>query len=112
MRQILAAIFEGEFLECSYGFRPGRGCHTALQVLGEALDTRPINYVIDADIKGFFDHVDHAWLLRCVAQRVTDRRFLRYLVRFLKAGVQEAGTVLPDEGRGVPQGGVIVTALS
>jgi len=112
MRRILAAIVEGDFLDCSYGFRPGRGCHTALQALEDTLVRQPVNYVIDADIKGFFDSVPHDKLLHCVRQRVTDRRFLRYLVRFLKAGVMEEGIRQPDTDTGVPQGGLISPVLA
>lgn len=112
LRRLLSAVFEADFLDCSYGYRPGRGCHTALRALEQDLVHRPVNYVIDADIRGFFDHVDHARLLDCVRTRVTDQRVLRYLVRFLKAGVQEDGVRLPDTDEGVPQGGVISPLLS
>ena len=112
MRRILEAIYEDEFLECSYGFRPKRSCHTALQALETTLTKHPVNYVIDADIKGFFDHVDHSQLLGCLEKRITDKRFLRYIIRFLKTGVVEKGTLLPSEGQGVPQGGVISPILS
>lgn len=112
LRRLLSAVFEADFLDCSYGFRPGRGCHTALRALEQDLVHRPVNYVIDADIRGFFDHVNHARLLDCVQTRITDRRVLRYLVRFLKAGVQEDGVRLPDTDEGVPQGGVISPLLS
>jgi len=112
LRRLLAAVFEADFLDCSYGFRPGRGCHTALRALEQTLVHQPVNYVIDADIRGFFDHVDHARLLECVRTRVTDPRVLRYLVRFLKAGVLEDGVRLPETDAGVPQGGVISPLLS
>ena len=112
MRRILAAIVEGDFLDCSYGFRPGRGCHTALEALEDTLVRQPVHYVIDADIKGFFDSVPHDQLLHCVRQRVTDRRFLRYLVRFLKAGVLEDGVRQPETEMGVPQGGLISPVLA
>jgi RNA-directed DNA polymerase len=112
LRRVLAAIFEGDFLPCSYGFRPGRGCHMALQALEQTLVHQPVNYVIDADIRGFFDHVDHARLLACVRTRVTDHRVLRYLMRFLKAGVWEAGVRVPATEEGVPQGGVLSPLLA
>lgn len=112
MRRILAAIVEGDFLDCSYGFRPGRGCHTALEALESTLVRHPVHYVIDADIQGVFDSVPHDKLLQCVRQRVTDRRFLRYLVRFLKAGVMELGGRQPVTETGVPQGGLISPVLA
>ncbi len=106
LRRILEALFEGEFLDCSHGFRPGRGCTTALRALDHALMGQPINYVIDADIKHFFDTVDHELLMHCIEIRVSDPRVLRYLRRFLKAGVCEDGAVSATIV-GVPQGGVI-----
>lgn len=112
LRRVLSAIFEEDLLDCSYGFRPRRGCHQALQVLERTLVHQPVNYVIDADIRGFFDHVPHAPLLACVRRRVTDVRVLRYLARFLKAGVMEDGVRLPPVDEGVPQGGVISPLLS
>ena len=112
LRRVIAAIFEGDFLPCSYGFRPGRGCHMALQALEQTLVHRPVNYVIDADIRGFFDHVDHVRLMACVRTRVTDHRVLRYLMRFLKAGVWEAGGRVPATEEGVPQGGVLSPLLA
>jgi RNA-directed DNA polymerase len=110
-RRILLAIFEEEFLDCSHGFRPKRGCTTALRALDDAVMGQPINYVIDADIKGFFDSVDHDLLLQCVERRVSDPRVLRYLRRFLKAGVLEEG-VVQETSRGVPQGGLISPILA
>ncbi len=112
LRRVLTVLFEPLMLDCSYGFRAGRGCHTALQALAHALTRQPVNYVLDADIKGFFDHVGHAALLACVTTRVQDQRVLRYLVRFLKAGIQEDGRWLPATEEGVPQGGVISPLLS
>jgi group II intron reverse transcriptase/maturase len=112
MRRILTAVFEGDFLDCSYGFRPQRGGHLALRELEAVLARQPVNYVIDADIHAFFDSVPHDALLTCVQQRLTDRRFLRYLVRFLKAGVMAEGIRLPETAAGVPQGGLISPILA
>lgn len=111
MTKILEAIFEGDFLEVSYGFRRGRGCHEALKALDEAIMTKPVNYVVDADIKGFFDSVDHKKLIACLRERITDSSFLRLVVRFLKAGVMEEGKYLETE-RGTPQGGILSPVLS
>ncbi len=112
LRRVLNAVFAPLMLDSSHGFREGRGCHTALKALAYALTRQPVNYVLDADIKGFFDHVGHDKLLACIATRVTDQRVLRYLVRFLKAGIQEDGELLPAQDEGVPQGGVISPLLS
>ena len=111
LAKILGAIYEQDFLDCSHGFRPGRGCHEALRQLGEIIETRRVNYILDADIRGFFDHVDHEWLMKFVAHRVADPNVLRLIQRFLKAGVMEAGIVY-DTPEGTPQGGVISPLLA
>ena len=89
MGEVLSAIYEVDFLGFSYGFRPGRSPHHALKALHTALMTQRVNYVLDADIRSFFDAVDHEWLLRMIAHRVADRRVLRLIVKWLKAGVIE-----------------------
>ena len=109
--RILEAIFEVEFLDVSYGFRRGRGCHQALQELADGIRSNPVNYVVDADIKGFFDSVDHKRLMECLGVRIVDRNFLRLVVRFLKAGVMEEGKYVKTE-RGTPQGGNLSPILS
>lgn len=111
MTKIMGAIFEGDFLDGSYGFRPGRGCHQALDALDKGIMTKPVNFVLDADIKGFFDSVDHEKLMACLRQRITDSSFLRLVVRFLKAGVMEEGQYSRAE-RGTPQGGILSPMLS
>lgn len=111
LARILTAIFDGDFLPQSYGYRPGRSAHQALRALDTCLMTCPITTVIDADIKGFFDSVDHAKLLIALQQRVADRKFLRLIERFLKAGVMEKGTFAETE-RGTPQGGILSPILS
>lgn len=105
LAKIMNAIYENDFLECSFGFRPNRGCHDALKVLDKILNKQEINYVVDADIKGFFDHVDHEWLMKFVEHRIADRNLLRLIARFLRAGIVEAG-VRYDTPEGTPQGGV------
>lgn len=105
LAKILNAIYEQDFLECSFGFRPNRGCHDALKVLDRILDKREINYVVDADIKGFFDHVDHEWLMKFLQHRISDPNILRLISRFLRSGIMEAG-ILYDTPEGTPQGGV------
>jgi len=109
--RILTAIFETDFLSCSYGFRPGRNCHDALDQLDKMIMTKPINHIIDADIKGFFDNVNHDWLMRCLKERISDDALLRYIVRFLKAGVLEAGKWQETE-KGTPQGSIMSPILA
>ena len=109
--EILAAIYEADFLDCSYGFRPGRGCHQAINAVDKTIMRQPINYVIDADIKGFFDSVPHAGLMRCLRVRIKDPSFLLLIERFLKAGYFEAGAVVATE-QGTPQGGNLSPMLS
>jgi group II intron reverse transcriptase/maturase len=108
---ILEAIYEADFLDCSYGFRPGRGCHQALNVVDKTIMTQPINHVIDADIKGFFDNVSHPWLEKCLRVRIKDPSFLLLIRRFLKAGYVEAGQLEATE-QGTPQGGNLSPMLS
>lgn len=104
LAEILNAIYEVDFLGCSYGFRPGRGCHEALGALATIIEQRPVNYIVDADIKGFFDHVDHEWLMKFLKVRIADPNILRLISRFLKAGVVDAG-MRYDTPEGTPQGG-------
>ena len=110
-KKILEEIFEGEFLDVSYGFRPNRNCHNALEVLDKCIMTKPINYVVDIDIEKFFDSVDHKWLIEAIGQRISDRNFLRLIVRFLKAGVMEEGEYTETD-KGTPQGGIISPILA
>lgn len=111
MVPVLNAIYEADFLNCSFGFRPGRGCHDALKVLGHILETKRVNYVVDADIKGFFDHVSHEWMMKFLEHRIADPNFLRLISRFLRAGSMEAG-IKYDTPEGTPQGGVISPILA
>ena len=109
--RILNAIFEPNFLDCSYGFREGRSCHQALKQLDNTIMTKPVNHIIDADIRGFFDNVEHDWLVEMLKQKIADKNFLKIIVRFLKAGVMEDGKILATE-EGTPQGGIISPVLS
>jgi RNA-directed DNA polymerase len=111
MVRVLECIYEQDFIEDSYGFRPGRGCHDALRALSQTVESGAIEWLVEADIRGFFDHVDHAWMMKFVAHRVTDPRMQRMIKRFLIAGVMEAGAVQPSE-EGTPQGGVISPLLA
>jgi RNA-directed DNA polymerase len=109
--EVLNAIWEEIFLGFSYGFRPGRGPHDALNALYVGITQRPVNWIVDADIAGFFDTVRHDWLIRFVEQRIGDRRIVRLLRKWLKAGVMEDGVVTAGEV-GTPQGAVISPLLA
>jgi group II intron reverse transcriptase/maturase len=111
MSKIMEAIYEIDFYEFSYGFRSKRSCHQALKRVGEIINFKPINHVIEADIKGFFDNVGHDRLMNLIGKRITDEKFLRYLVRFLKAGYVESG-VLKEAKQGTPQGGNLSPLLA
>lgn len=111
MKKILEAVFEGDFLAVSHGFRPNRSCHTALKAVDEVLMNKPIRYVVEVDIKGYFDNIDHKWLIECLRQRIKDPSFLRLVVRFLKSGVMEDGRY-QETDKGTPQGGVLSPILS
>ena len=109
--RILNAIFEPNFLDCSYGFRTGRSCHQALKQLDNSIMTKPINHIIDADIRSFFDNVDHDWMMKMLGEKIADKNLLKIIKRFLKAGVMEEGKFCPTE-EGTPQGGLISPTLS
>lgn len=109
--KILQSIYEQDFIADSYGFIRGRGCHDALRALSRTVESEPINYIVEADIKGFFDNVDWDQLMAFLAHRIADKRVLRYIKRFLKAGIQEDGQYRASE-KGTPQGGVISPLLA
>ena len=111
MTRILQAIFEGDFLDVSYGYRPGRGCHQALKALDRGIMANPVSFVVEADIKGFFDHADHKWLMECLRQRVSDPNFLSLVWRNLKAGALDEGKRQETE-EGTPQGSILSPYLS
>ena len=89
LRRILEAVFEPHFYDEMMGFRPGRGCHKAIQKLNVMLEKRSTNYVLDADIKGFFDHIDHEWAVKFIESRIKDPNIIRLIRRMLKAGIIE-----------------------
>lgn len=109
--EVLNAIWEGGFLGFSYGFRPGRGQHDALDALAVGITERRVNWILDADIAGFFDTVSHDWLIRFVEHRIGDRRIVRLIRKWLKAGVMEDGGVTPGIV-GTPQGAVVSPVLA
>jgi group II intron reverse transcriptase/maturase len=108
---ILSQIYEEDFLGFSYGFRPERSQHDALDALSYALLTKKVNYVLDADVKGFFDNLDKSWLVKFVQHRVADPRILRLIQKWLKAGVMEDGK-WSEPQTGSPQGSVISPLLA
>ncbi len=102
--EVLNAIYETDFLGFSYGFRPGRSQHQALDALYTGLLTRKVNWVLDLDIKAFFDGLSHEWLVKFSEHRIADRRVVRRIQKGLNAGVLEDGKrIRTDEG--TPQGG-------
>jgi len=111
IKKILEAIFEVDFIDVSFGFRPNRSCHDALSAVNETIMTKPINYVVDMDIKKYFNAIDHQWLMKCLRQRITDTSLLRLIERFLKAGVMEEGKFIEID-KGTPQGGILSPILS
>lgn len=108
---ILERIYEEDFLPISFGFRPRKSCHDALSVLGNDIATQKVNWVSDADIKGFFNNVDHGHLMDLLAIRISDPRMLRLIQRFLKAGVMIDGH-FEETDEGVPQGAVLSPLLA
>jgi len=108
---VLNQIYEEDFLGFSYGFRPGRSQHQALDALSYALTRKKVNYVLDADIQGFFDNLDKSWLIKFVEHRVADPRILRLIRKWLNAGVMEEGKWSETE-TGTPQGSVISPLLA
>jgi group II intron reverse transcriptase/maturase len=102
--EILNVIYEPKFYDFSYGFREGRDCHQAINRLDGIL-FGTVNWVVDADIKGFFNNVNHEWMLKFLEHEIADKNFLRYIKRFLNAGMMEAGEYISTD-QGVPQGGL------
>jgi RNA-directed DNA polymerase len=109
--EVLNAIYEVDFLGFSYGFRPGRSQHDALDALAVGIEHGKVNWVLDADIAGFFDTVSHDWLIRFVEHRIGDQRVIRLIRKWLKVGVMEDGVVTPS-AVGTPQGAVISPLLA
>lgn len=110
INKIVTAIYEQDFEDSSFGFRSNRSCHDAIKILDVYLSKRNVNYIVDADIKGFFDHVDHEWMIKFLKHRIQDKNLLRYIARFLKSGVMEKGQ-FHNTYEGTPQGGIISPTL-
>ena len=111
MAEELNAVYEERFLDVSYGFRPNRSCHDVVRTINRTIMTRKVNYILEADIKGFFDNVNHDRLMEFLEHDIADKRFLRYVKRFLIAGIMEEGKLLESD-RGTPQGGLISPILA
>lgn len=111
MATIIQTIYEPYFLDVSYGFRPGRSAHDALEAIKAAVDKTPINWIVDVDIRGYFDHVNHDWMIKFLSHRITDSTMLRLVSKCLKAGILDNGVVTRNE-EGTPQGGPISPLLA
>lgn len=111
VKKILEAIYEPRFLNCMYGFRPNRGCHDAIKKVHYQLQNEWINYVVDADIKGFFDHMSHEWLMKFLGLYIKDSNLLWLINKYLKAGVITEG-VCEDSEEGSAQGNIINPILA
>ena len=109
--KVLNVVYETDFLGFSYGFRPGRSAHMALDALAVGIQTKKVSYVLDADIRGFFDTLNHEWLIKFVEHRIADNRVVRHIQKWLNAGVMEEGKRVRQE-EGVPQGGSVSPLLA
>ena len=108
---ILESIYEQDFLDCSYGFRPERNCHQALKQLNDLIMFQPVNHIVEADIKGFFDSVDHDKLMEFIRIRITDTALLNLIDKFLKAGYIDDGQLVKSD-TGTPQGSILSPMLA
>jgi len=111
MAGILNEIYEERFCNSSYGFRPERSAHDAIRHVYQAVMMKKVSYVLEADIKGFFDNVSHEWLMKFLEHDIADKNFLRYVKRFLTAGVMD-GAERHESDKGTPQGGLISPVLA
>ena len=111
MADILSDVYEPRFLDCSYGFRPNRSTHDAIKVINDTIMHKKINYMLDCDIKGFFDNVNHEWLMKFLRNDIADPNYLRYIARMLKSGVMIEGKY-EETSVGTPQGGLISPILA
>lgn len=109
--EILNTIYERIFLNCSYGFRPKRDCHMAIKELDNIIMRKNVNYVVDVDIEGFFENVDHKWLIKFLEHEIEDKHFIRYIGRFLNSGIMEQGKKIKVD-QGTQQGGNISPILA
>ena len=110
--KLLGAIYEEDFLDCSYGYRPGRSAKEAVCELTFELMYGKYGYAVEADIRGFFEHMDHDWLLKMLGERIDDRAFLKLIGKWLKAGILETDGQVLHPGAGTPQGGIVSPILA
>lgn len=110
-KKMLEAIWEQDFLNCSYGYRPKRNAHEALKAINHMMMQKKINYLIDADIKSFFDTLEHKWLMEFIGLRISDPRFKSLIYKFLKSGIMEEGKFQGTK-LGTPQGGIVSPVLA
>lgn len=111
VKKLLEAIFEPKFTNNMFGFRNNRGCHDALKYLNQCIMYNKVNYILDADIKGYFDNIDHDKLMKCLKMKIKDNNLLRLIKRFIKAGILESGVYIKGE-LGTPQGSILSPVLA
>lgn len=111
MADILNDVYEPRFLDISYGFRPNRNMYDAIKKVNDLIMFSKVNYILDCDIKGFFDNVNHDWLMKFLEHDIEDKNFLRYIVRFLKSGIMKENRY-EESSVGTPQGGLISPVLA
>lgn len=111
VKKLVEAIFEPKFTNNMFGFRPNRGCHEALKYLNSCIENKYTNYILDADIKGYFDNIDHDKIIKCLEMHIKDTNLLRLIKRFLKAGIMENGIYTKGE-QGTPQGSILSPVLA
>ena len=110
--KILSSIFESDFAETSYGYRPNRSAREAIEDLQFNLQFGKYGYIVEADIKGFFDNIDHDWLLRMLRERIDDAAFLNLIRKWLKAGILDTDGKIIHPESGTPQGGIVSPVLA
>jgi len=110
--KLLSAIYEQDFLDCSHGYRPGRSAKEAVITLARELQNGPYHHVVEADIQGFFEHMDHDWVLTMLGERIDDRAFLGLIRKWLKAGILDTDGAVQYPGTGTPQGGIVSPVLA